>query len=811
MAIYYEPDELPADSPGLGWRVTRQGDNTTGDGRSWSPDMGWRQKKQAETPSQRGCSVEVTSRAQLIERIKRGESLTWVPNPALEILLAKYNALEQGDQHQRFSQAETPPLDPGSGETVAPQREKPAGLSCGVEPREIALPRSALHTGDFFEKSPSTSVSQAPSMPPAHPSSPPRDFLSASPTTPWYAPAVPSFPPRSVESGGQHWSRTANSRSRAPSLGSSLSSSFAFRPPTSPLAHAACNPDLDFSTNVNVAHQSSTLERGNRRRTLPPNSFHAFHTAISNAPGAGTDFNRPFPPIRRESSLPYQAHQPRRSLNSISMSHSMSHPQTPSLPRSRRPSLSSEHSPLSHASMVGSFEESILRGRMSTAPSKPLDFVAQIGVLGRGDCKPNLRCPAHVTVPFPAVFYKYPSIGTRSFSDDNPSPYVGTIDLEHSLKPIEAKRVRRRPASPAQSVDAHMKDVTAPENTHIGLAIDRKKRERQRKRSMSPKGPIGGCYRVPQQGQLQIVIKNPNKTAVKLYLVPYSLDGMEPGTKTFIRQRSFSAGPIMEKPLTDNPQLTLLDPLQNKSILRYLIHLKFCCPSKGRYYLYDNIRVVFANRVPDGKENLRNEVQLPQPRYSCYRPCREASMGSAGAKLAAEKASRRGSSGLGLLSAGADTMDGLTFTGHAATLPMNKARPASSATMPFHLPPRLKNPVQTAGPGTEREGLPNDANTGCDIEGHDSRPTNVVPSMDPGLAQRYECTTSPTPGFVPSTSARASPVSWASLSFAGNGFSSPSLSRAVSPPPVESGEGLLSRELRSLDVQTMRNTRDSGE
>ncbi|CRK38422.1 hypothetical protein BN1723_015326 [Verticillium longisporum] len=37
-----------------------------------------------------------------------------------------------------------------------------------------------------------------------------------------------------------------------------------------------------------------------------------------------------------------------------------------------------------HASMVGSYEESILRGRMSTNPSKPLDFLAQIGVLGLG-------------------------------------------------------------------------------------------------------------------------------------------------------------------------------------------------------------------------------------------------------------------------------------------------------------------------------------------------------------------------------------------------------------------------------------------
>ncbi|CRK47433.1 hypothetical protein BN1723_020292, partial [Verticillium longisporum] len=80
---------------------------------------------------------------------------------------------------------------------------------------------------------------------------------------------------------------------------------------------------------------------------------------------------------------------------------------------------------------------------------------------------------------------------------------------------------------------------------------------------------------------------------------------MEPGTKTFIRQRSYSAGPIIE----NAPD----DPAANRSILRYLVHLHFCCPSKGRFYLYKSIRIVFANRVPDGKEKLRNETTWPEP------------------------------------------------------------------------------------------------------------------------------------------------------------------------------------------------------
>jgi hypothetical protein len=38
--------------------------------------------------------------------------------------------------------------------------------------------------------------------------------------------------------------------------------------------------------------------------------------------------------------------------------------------------------------------------------------------------------------------------------------------------------------------------------------------------------------------------------------------------------------------------------------------------------------VVFANRVPDGKERLRNEIQLPEPRYSAYKPARDSNVGA---------------------------------------------------------------------------------------------------------------------------------------------------------------------------------------
>lgn len=179
-------------------------------------------------------------------------------------------------------------------------------------------------------------------------------------------------------------------------------------------------------------------------------------------------------------------------------------------------------------------------------PSKPITFIAQIGVLGHGNCKKSLRCPPHANLSFPAHFYE--------LSDDELStPYVGNVDLES------------------------------------GLTGDRYK-----------KWP--GGYRLPPKGQLQIVIKNPNKTAVKFFLLPYDFSDMPPNTKTFVRQKSYSAPDASG---------------QSKSALRYAIHVQVCCTAKRRIYMYKSVRVVFAMRVPDGSEKLKVVVEGPgEPKYS---------------------------------------------------------------------------------------------------------------------------------------------------------------------------------------------------
>lgn len=553
-----------------------------------------------------------------------------------------------------------PPLnsqaDERAVEQVSPNQNRVQDTEELGSPAEIQRPRSALHSGDFREGSPHHHGEQSPQPRFAElsPSSPfPR--LGTSPTTPWFGAAVFQSNQRqpNLFDDRRESEQPLQTRSRAPSLGS-FSSSYVLKAPTSPLVYQANNTDLDFSPRVDSAESLGPLERANRRRTLPPETFRHLH---STPPSLRTVNISSSYSQGRQDGLFQPHHSPRRSLTSA-YSLQLASTAIPPAFRARRPSLASEISPKPHAPMVGSYEESILRGRMSMNPSKPLDFTAQIGVLGKGKCKGHLKCPPHVTVPFPAVFYSYPTSGSgRSIADDSPSPYVGQIDLENSLPKDEASTTRRRkrhfsPSKVPEEID--------PSETGAQRAPDidsRRRREKKNRRAESPRCPPGGSYRIPQQGQLQIIIKNPHKTAVKLFLVPYDLGDMEPGTKTFIRQRSYSAGPIIDMPLsvrknygTDRPEASLNtteDP-QDKPILRYLVHLNICCPSRGRFYLHSSIRVVFANRVPDGKEKLRNEIQLPEPRYSPYKPVRENHLStSAGARLAIEKASRRRSAGQG--------------------------------------------------------------------------------------------------------------------------------------------------------------------
>ena len=479
---------------------------------------------------------------------------------------------------------------------------------------------------------------RGPVPPEPPPAEGPQPLSIPSPTTELPSPSPSAFQPSLAIpiAPGSH----AQSRGRAPSL-HSFSSNVILKTPTSPLVRETRNDDSEPSS-LDLAESST---RSQRRHTFCPQSFQALTAQATQNFSTPAQIARYPPSLLRGNSQPRPGHYPRRSFTHGFPTSYHSTPQTPSLPASRRPSFSSDASPIQHASMVGSYEESILRGRMSTTPSKPFDFTAQIGALGKGDSKP--KHPAHVSVDFPAVYYSWSGgISRQTAIDDEPSPYVGFIDLEQRLPPAQIREKRRRIYDSPEGQDPSWGGSSAASRRHV-------KREKRKQRSPSPdlKVPRGGSYRIPQQGQLQILIKSPNKTAVKLFLVPYDLSGMKPGTKTFVRQRSYSTGPIVEKPLSSKPSSETETGQKStvtngKPSLRYLIQLNICCPSKGRFYLHKSIQVVFANRVPDNKESLRIEVLWPEPRFSPYKAASDsASLAPRTPERLVENAQRRRSYG----------------------------------------------------------------------------------------------------------------------------------------------------------------------
>ena len=685
-----------------------------------------------------------------------------------------------------FHQTTSPPRTPVAAISPSPallpapditpeKRESPsdpledARLEQGLH---IERPRSALHSGDFTSEESSVDAHREREAVPGNTGS---HFGSAG--HPWNGTSPPrDFNPFSFARIPADY-RKETFRSGVSSLSSSLSS-FVYKPPTSPLVQSESNEDLDLSLPLNSINIATSSPRNPRRHTL---NFSESFSYVNIASQRQT-------PVRRDNSYPYQAHQPRRSLNlNTNFSPLAPSPQTPAFLRARRPSFNSDVSPLQHASMVGSYEESILRGRMSTTPSRPLEFMAQIGVLGLGKCKSSLRCPAHVTLPFSAVFYSY--AGTSHGREDGPSPYVGQIDLENGLsnpdgeqrskRKLQSRFQDRRPAgeSAGTEVRGSLPDLSEGEVQKTG------KRKRQ---SRSPRAPPGGRYRIPEKGQLQIIIKNQNKTAVKLFLIPYDLVGMEPATKTFIRQRIYSAGPIIEN-IPDIKDTGLGD----RPILRYLVHLHICCPSKGRFYLYKSIRVVFANRVPDGKERLRNEVTYPEPRFTPYKPIRVMATGPS-SSLAAEQAFRRRSSGFsfadyppfgsmdGMQSLPTQAISGQASFGVSRNLPVD----------PVPFGPPQKN---LRGGSAGSTGTTSNQDQSSDPIGPDSWKTWQEEMRDVEMAAS------------PSYRDRYNKLNRGDVGYGGNAFGPPARSRLIAP------EGLLSQRLRSLGMQGYLSDDNTGE
>ncbi|KDQ20280.1 hypothetical protein BOTBODRAFT_170275 [Botryobasidium botryosum FD-172 SS1] len=274
-------------------------------------------------------------------------------------------------------------------------------------------------------------------------------------------------------------------------------------------------------------------------------------------------------------------------------SSSTSIPISPTMPRSSSKRLSGSF--CSSPTFVGSYTSSLLSGRMPTPPSPPVQFSLSLGVLGSPPCPASLRCPPHLHTDFGASWYEIHG------------PYVGAVDLD----------AVRGAASPSKKGKAKGKVV----------------------------GQHG--YRVPPKGQIQLLIKNGQRTAVKVLLMPYDLADMPCGSKTFLRQMWYGAS----------------DGGKGKEVLRYAVHLQFVSPparvsrsthgddpfamdldvngvevprddasgdvegkqgkQKRRIYLTRSIRLVFASRTPDSSESIRIVREEPGVGAARYFACGE--------------------------------------------------------------------------------------------------------------------------------------------------------------------------------------------
>lgn len=294
-----------------------------------------------------------------------------------------------------------------------------------------------------------------------------------------------------------------------------------------------------------------------------------------------------------------------------------------------------------NATMAGSYEESLLSGRMSAPASHPIPFSLKLGVIEtHEDSLGHVKMPKHISTQFEAVFYDHKLHNTGV--PGKGGPYVGHVDLERlfvcknldKIKCHLTQNSSKRTKLSQASLKLAFENNDFKEENDFGKrnGFDNNITSLKRLRSTewsekhfpsllsNKKLPFPG-YRIPAKGKIQILISNSHKTAVKVFLISYDVTDLEVNQRTFLRYKIFMENGTEESNIrsdtisTSENQADAKFDLRTtsnnikqkpKRVLVQAAHLQILRVSKTRFYLYGDLRLVFQNRTEFGMSYIKD-------------------------------------------------------------------------------------------------------------------------------------------------------------------------------------------------------------